>query len=197
MYDLVIIYSQDTVAWTDYILGYLNKGSFNKKSHILRDAELVSRLDDLATRSAISTAKAIIVIASPVHLQFLIECPNFSYFGLVPDIRRAQIFLCGSEMDDFDGRDLEGLPIFERFPDFFNWKKLTHDKHAELLTNAMILMELDEKLVSPALPKVKGNGSNGGKRRRKRAFEITPTKAKCEVRIRMCNLRTFHLNILA
>jgi|SRR6218665_1265849 len=183
MYDLVIIHSQDTTAWTNYILGYLNRGSFNKKTHILRDADLVSRLDDEETRSAISTAKAVIVIASPVHIHFLIECPTFSYYGLVPDIRRAQIFLCGSEMVDFDGRDLEGYPIFHRFPDFFSWKTLTHDKHAELLTNAMILMEAEETPVSPVTHRFKGNGSNGGKRRRKREFEITPTRVKCEVRI--------------
>lgn len=168
--DLVVIHSKDTTQWKDYIRSYLGKEVFNKKILDKRDVDLLD--PDPATQSEISRAKALIVVASPLHLLFLVEFSGFSYARFVTDVSRAQLLLCGVNVADFNGVDTNGVPISRRFPNFSDWKKLSHDRHGDLLRNAMVLMEAEED------QRTSKHGKSGSKRRRKKEFQITPAHVK-------------------
>ena len=82
-HDLLLVYSQDVEAWSDYVTHYLARPLYKLDIATTLDHELVRVIEGRCAPSPPPLARTYIVILSPGHIQLLLDCSSFSYADIV------------------------------------------------------------------------------------------------------------------
>ena len=187
MWDICLLYNLDAQPWAEYIFRYFAKTIPEVRSGFFVDTDLSKhyRLHEL--RDIFSNAKAIIVIISPGHVEFLKQNKHFSYTGLVENLTRAQLLLCGVKPEELTsclgGSGEQVLPISARFPQFNRWIKTGHKNYRDLLSTTVAMIETrdeidpEEGMMEMSWKRHSRGVGNAGNC----DLQMIPACAKCEV----------------
>lgn len=143
MKDVVVLYSEDSAEWSQFILNYIGNEKFQLKISTICDSDI----DLDYGRTPFTEVKVIVLVVSQGHLDFLRSLDSSRkrrYEAFVQNARTAIVLLCG--IDDIGAEETEYANAGKQ--QWNNWIpgharsfRFTHEQYEEMLLKTLAMVQ--------------------------------------------------------